>query len=275
MNKERLIIGKTYLKKNNNICLCSRVILQGKEETIWFSVDEEYKEYLTDDRADAFVVGLLMQAMRTGMNIICEAPVTRRLRYQLNHYLIPMLAANVKGLHPIKICADVTDDVLPCAGAVGMYWTDDVNSRYALKEHLNVKEQDYRLTHLLIADHGALDESNNSEALGKQASDLKSNIAEELKLKVIGVDSNLYEPQPAPFSDVPTLHQASVVLALQKLFGVFLKPATYEFSNFSFDENDCSHYDLATLGCLETDTTVFYSAGGGYSQEHKLKELHL
>lgn len=279
MNGEKrngITIGKSYVKKSGDeIYIYALVKRSGKDEAVWFSVDTGYEEYLTDERADAFVVGLLMMAMRTDMDIVCEAPVTRRLRYQLNHYLIPMLAANLKGLHPIKIWAEVTDDVLPCAGAVGMYWTDDVNSKYALKKHLNISEQDCRPTHLLITNHGALDEGNRPEALRKQAADLKHNIAEEGKLSVIGVDSNVHELQPEPFPAVSTLLQASAVLALQKLFGVFLKPAAYEFSKFSFDENDCSHYDLATLGCLETDTTVFYSAGGGYSKEQKLKELHL
>lgn len=218
-------------------------------ETI-FSVDTKYKAYLTEDRADAFAVGLLMTALCSNMDIVCEAPLTRRLRYQLNHYLIPVMSANLKGLYPVNICAEITDDVLPCDGAVGMSWTGDTDSLYTLKEHLSLEEQSYRLTHLLIEPHGREMEDN-------------------LGLNVIHVNSNLSELWPESSSGNTTLYQASKILALQKLFRVFLKPARHEFSDFSFDENDCSHYDLATLSFLETDTTAFYSAGGGYSHEYK------
>lgn len=274
IDEQQIIIGKPYLESAfNRTYLCSKIVWHDIEETVWFSVEEEYGEYLTCDRADAFVTAFLMAAMHGGVSIVCRAPITRRLRYQLNHYLIPVMAANLEGLCSIRLCAEATDHVLPCAGAIGTEYSEDITGTYSIKKYLNVKEMDYRLTHLLVANNGALGEYGDLGVLMKRVNDIKKNIAPEWKLNVIGVDTNLHKVQAESYSSVSSLRRVSVVLALQKLFGVFLNPAMYQFSQFSFDENDCSHYDLATLGLLETDNTVFYSVVGAYSQKHNIKVL--
>lgn len=71
--------------------LCAQVELEGRERAMWFSTAEPYGDYLTDDRADAFLTALLPAALRRGAEIRCEGPVTRRLFYRLSRYLLPVL----------------------------------------------------------------------------------------------------------------------------------------------------------------------------------------
>lgn len=274
-NERRYIrIGKPYIVHNeSDVRLCASIRFCDQEQITWFSVDAQYEDYLTFDRSDAFAVAILTTAMRDNVDIACEVPMTRRLLYQLNHYLIPMMAGNMEEFHLIKIHAEILDTVPECAGAVGTGWTGGVDSMYTLMKALHTDRKKHKLTHLLIANHGALEEENNREALHQLVEKAKRGIAEEVGLEVIGVDTNLQELMPEKFLAVASFRHAAVVLALQKLFGVFLCSAAYEFSKFSFDAENGFYYELVSFGCFETDCTVFYSAYGAFSRAQKLKEL--
>lgn len=272
--KQPIKIGAPYLKETpGGVCLCAPVLLHGQEQTVWFSVTQEYGEYLTDDRVDAFVAGIFTTAMRDGTDIVCEAPVTRRVLYQLNHYLIPMMAANMEAFHPIKIHAVPTDVKLPCAGAVGTGWSGGVDCMFTLMKHLYAEQPSRRLTHLLIANNGALEESDNTATLKQLVKKAEVGIASETGLKVIGVDTNLQEIQSDTFLSVAAFRHSAVTLALQKLFGAFLWSSAYEFARFSFDSGNSFYYELVIYSSFETDTTVLYSAGGAYSRVQKLQAL--
>lgn len=273
--KQPIQIGMPYIEQTSDaVRLCAPILLHGQEQTMWFSVSPEYGEYLTDDRADAFAAGIFTTAMRDGTDIVCEAPVTRRLLYQLNHYLIPMMAANMADVfHPIKIRAVPTDGKLPCAGAVGTGWSGGVDSMFTLMQSLHAEEPSRRLTHLLITSNGALEDEDNTALLQKLVRKAEEGIAAETGLKVIGVNTNLQELQSEPFLAVAAFRHSAVTLALQKLFGAFLWSSAYEFARFSFDADNAFYYELVIYSSFETDTTVLYSAGGAYSRVQKLQAL--
>ena len=268
-------IGKPYIEEvSGGVRLCAQLRLHGREQTMWFSVDPEYGEYLTDDRADAFVAGIFTTAMRCDADVVCDAPVTRRLLYQLNRCLIPRMAANMGDVfHPIRIQAAPTDVKLPCAGAVGTGWSGGVDSMFTLKQSLHAEEPSRRLTHLLITSNGALEDEDNSGLLQRLVEQAQAGVAAETGLKVLGVDTNLQELQPEPFLSVAAFRHSAVTLALQKLFGAILWSSAYEFARFSFDSNNSFYYELAIYGSFETDATVLYSAGGAWSRAQKLQAL--
>ncbi len=268
--KEAIYIGKPYITEaNGRVNLCANVKLHGQNQTIWFSVNYMYGKYLVEDRADAFVVGLLTTAMRDGVNIVCEASVTRRLLYQINHYLIPTMAGNMSEYHYIKIYANPTDAVLECEGAVGTGWTGGVDSMFTYMRHFQPDAADYKLSHLLIANHGAI-EGRTSETLHRMCEKTKTGFALEAGLEVIDVDTNLQEILPEAFSLIGPFRHASVVLAMQKLFSVFFVSSTYSFSEFAFQK---CFYEMVTYYCFETNSTVFYDSGAAFSRIRKLKEL--
>ena len=265
-------IGKPYIDQvEGHIRLCAQMTIQGKPETAWFSVDPEYAEYLTDDRVDAFVVGFLTTAMRLGTDIVCDAPMTRRLKYQLEQYLIPAMAANMEIYHSIAIRAPVTDEVLPCAGAVGTGWTGGADCMYTFMEHLNCPG--YQVTHLLITNNGALESDDNRVLLQYMVERARTGIAKDYGLSVIGIDSNLHELQDENYLSVSGFRLPAVVLAVQKLFRVFFNSATYEFSKFAFVPENSGYYELLLMQCFETDCTAFYSSGGETSRIFKLQAL--
>lgn len=267
-------IEAPFLEKDGaRSVLCASITIGGNRETAWFSVESEYEQYLTDNRLDAFVVGFLTTAMKLGADIYCDAPITKRLYYQLTTYLIPSMAANMEIYHPISIHAPVTDVPLPCEKAVGTGWTGGVDSMYTLMTHSRPDEPGMKLTHLLVANVGTLESDHNTELLHYMAEKARSGIARELDLSVIAVDSNIQLLQEEHYLAVAAFRLPAAVLALQKLFGVFLHSGAYEFSRFAFVPENSAYYELLPLSCFETDHTVFYSTGSHVSRIQKLREL--
>ena len=266
-------IEKPVLRQEERTVLCAPITLEGERREAWFSVETQYGKYLVDDRLDAFVVGFLTTAMRLGEDISCEAPITRRLYYQLTEYLIPAMAANMKIYHPIAIHAPLTDASLPCQKAVGTGFTGGVDSLYTLMTHLQPQEPSRKITHLLVANVGTLEGGDTQATLHHMAEKTRSGVAAELGLQVVSVDSNLQELQKESYLAVAGFRLPSAVLALQKLFGVFYNSAGYEFGRFSFVQENSAYYELLPLSCFETENTVFYSTGGQVTRLQKLQAL--
>lgn len=266
-----LRIGTPYVRRTDKqVFLCAEITLQGKTEEAWFSVEPQFAECLTEDRLDAFVVGFLPTAMKLGADVYCEAPMTRRLKYQLEQYLIPTMAANMDRYHAITLHVAPTDAPLACKGAVGTGWTGGVDSMYTLMTHLHGEK---KLTHLLIANVGTLESDRNTELLHYMTQKARKGIARELDLSVIAVDSNIQLLQDDHYLSVAAFRLPAAVLAVQKLFGTFLHSAGCEFGRFAFVEENTAYYELLPLSCFETDCTVFYSTGSHVSRIQKLREL--
>lgn len=269
-----LTIGKTYLRQAlERTFLCAPVTIEGQTHEAFFSVEPEYAQYLTPERSDAFVVGFLTTAMRLGCDIVCDTPMTKRLHYQIANYLIPSMADNMEIYHPISIHAPLSDEILPCEQAVGTGWTAGVDSMYTLMNHLQLENPGYRLTHLVVANNGALESEFNQKLLAYMVEKARKGVAAELGLQVIGIDSNLQLLQQENYLAVAAFRLPAVILAVQKLFGVFLNSAGYEYAKFAFVPENSAYYELLPLQCFETDCTAFYSACGATPRIRKLEAL--
>lgn len=270
----KLVIGKTYLRQEaERAFLCAPVTINGETREAFFSVEQEYARYLTPERSDAFVVGFMTTAMRMGWDMECHTPMTKRLHYQITNYLIPAMADNMEIYHPISIHAPVCDVRLPCEKAVGTGWTGGVDSMYTLMNHMGLENPGHRLTHLVIANNGALESEENQKLLAYMAEKARNGVAADLGLQVITIDSNLQLLQEENYLAVAAFRLPAVILAAQKLFGVFLNSAGYEFDKFSFVQENSAYYELLPLQCFETDCTAFYSANGAIPRIQKLEAL--
>ena len=208
-------IGKPYIRQEaDRAYLCALLRRNGQDAEAWFSVDPEYAPYLAEERSDAFVIGFLTTAMRDGEDIFCEAPITKRLYYQLTTYLIPTMAANMTLYHTIGIHAPVAEELLPCEGAVATGWTGGVDSMYTLMEHIQPNQPGFRLTHLLIANNGALEGKHCVQNLHDMVALARQGIARDLGLSVIGIDSNLHILQNEHYLSVAVFRLCAVVLAV-------------------------------------------------------------
>ncbi|MCL2456449.1 MAG: Mur ligase family protein, partial [Defluviitaleaceae bacterium] len=74
--------------------LVSQITVNNQKFNIWLEVGAEYEKYFVTDRCDAFLLGMLQFAMRQGLDIVCEAPVTAELLYNLQNHVLPTLSQN-------------------------------------------------------------------------------------------------------------------------------------------------------------------------------------
>ncbi len=272
MSKSYIKISKPYIEEiDSEVRLCSDLDIAEKKYKQFFSVDKKYGKYLVDDRADAFFVSLFMFAMKNGMDIISEAPITKKLLWQIKNYLMPMIVSNIDKYQMINIMADGTEKILECEGAVVTGWTGGVDSMYTLMK--SMQSETFKLTHLFIANNGALEDADNRKLLNLLVEKAKNTVAKKFGLEVIGINSNIQDIVDETFRSRDTVRHPACILALQKLFKVYLESSSYEFRRFSFIDDDASIYELASLNLLETDNTTIYSAYGSTSRIQKIIEL--
>ena len=272
--ENRIVLGAPYLETSESgVRLCSDVTLHGKSETVWIEVSPENAKYLTDDRLDAFVLPFLPTAWAEGAEIVCEAPVSRRLLYQLKHYEIPAVAKHTAAFSEVCLTAEPTDDKLPFEGCVATGWTGGVDSMYTLMTMLKTTEPAYRLTHLLVYNCGTLESDHNEELLHFLAQRAQNGIGRETGLQLMWINSNLQEILNEPYIAVAVYRMGAMLLALQKKFRMYYHSSGYQFDVLAFDETHCAYHDMMTLQNICTDTTEFYSSGGTRSRIGKICEL--
>lgn len=266
-----LTIGKPYLAHaDGQIRLCAEIGINGKGTTLWFGVDEAQGEYLCAERSDAFVMALLPAAMRGGHEMIAECPMSQRLHYQLENYLIPSLCSAGDLYKPVKITAPVTAERVCSKGGVGTGFSGGVDSLYSIMTH--GKESDYPLTHIAVFNVGVFEGPGFRESFRKSCRNARV-FAEQLGIDMVGLDSNISQVLPERFLDVYSFRNLAGAMALQGLYSCYLLSSGHDFANFKFDLRNTATYDLLTVHCAQTESLAIYLSGAQVKRTEKLEEL--
>ena len=266
-----LKIGKVYLERlEGQTRLCADVSMNGRGTTLWFGVVPEQEEYLCVERSDAFVMALLPTAMREGQDISCETPMSQRLHYQLEHYLVPTLADAGTLYHRISIHAPLTNERVQNKGGVGTGFSGGVDSLYTIMTH--GADSDYPLTHLTHFNVGVFEGTELRENFRKSCANAQA-FADEMGFELVGLDSNLPEALPERFLDVFNIRNLSGALALQGLFSVYLLSSGFDFGYFQLDLHHCARFDSLTVHCAQTENMAVYLSGASRKRVEKLAAL--
>ena len=106
-----MIIYPSVLIKHDDL-----VRIQASYETnvdkgvLWYDFPIEYEEYLVLENSDAFLVALLLQAMKTGEDLFIKSKISSKLFYNITTYLIPALLLSNNNYKAIKII--ITNDFI-------------------------------------------------------------------------------------------------------------------------------------------------------------------
>lgn len=260
--------------------------------TFWFKVESKYKEYLCEERSDAFIIGLLYYAMCTGADIISEAPISARLLYKLNYELIPILCNEKTGYNSIKIHGPVEESLYPNIGAVGTGMSCGIDSFSTLYKHIsNDMLANYRLTHLTYFNMGAIFHpkgiSNKSKMplqemrilLSKMAKEKLDNakyVAKAVDLPLVYVESNLdSDIYRGAYGFTAVYRNISMVLSLQGLFGKYIHstagwPPGFFETNL---ETGSEHYELLLFDCFNNHSVDIIPGGQEDSRLEKTKKI--
>lgn len=262
-------IGRPYIEKclNKKTRLCSNIEYQdGKNKVLYYEVEDEYAKYLSYEKSDCFVLGLLHNCMNQKCDISCEAPVSEQLLFQLKNYYIPIVSKNMPDLFFIEIDAEGVLSFDKSEGAVATGNSGGVDSFYTIVKHMN-ESGSYKLTHLLF--NNISTEDDNEERIrqwfNKEEME-KKKIAEELGLKAISLYSNLYSFYESHFiyNYYYAAQYISAPYALDKLINKYYYSSSYSFTDFTINHKkmtDGSNFDLLALDCFSTDRLKVYSTG--------------
>lgn len=259
-----ITINKPYLEKGEKSTrLCCNVVLDGKDNILWYEVDNEYADYLCYEKADSFLIAILPFAMVYSHDIkVVDSPISERLMWQLKSIYIPSLAKFSHYYNSIKIISDISSEKYD-SFAVGTGFSAGVDSFYTFLTNRNQRTTQYNITHAVFLNVGANGSFGGENARQRYHSRiaLYEDYLREHGYKFVCVDSNVNEFSMMSFNYVHTFMSLSAIIAMQKLFKVYYYSGADGVDSFSLDPTDSAHYDLLSTQMFSTESLMFYSTG--------------
>lgn len=270
---QNLIISKPWVEDCDNTCKLRADFIQNNDKyEFYYEYDARMKPYITTEVVDGLVVTLLPYCLRKGLNIQSDTPISKRLLYQLNNFLIPALTKNVDIYHSIEIQCEPFEGELPRGEHIGLGFSGGVDSFYSLEK--NGEGSLYPVTDLAYYNVGACGDAGDERAhevfRGRAA--WVEGITESMHMPLVKVDSNISEFLQIPHEESITFRTLGVPLTLQKYFKTYYASSTYEFTQFHYCQYP-EYSDLLNIQCLSTDNLKFYSVGGEVDRVQKVKAI--
>lgn len=247
----------------------------GSRQLVWYSTDLQYADYLTVEKLDAFLLGLLNYAMQANEPIHLDGAVSAQLYYNLTHYYMSIIAHVDSSLQPVEILPRELDNgaSVQTKGGVATGFSGGVDSFCVLADHFYSEvPSGYKLTHLIFNNVGA--HGRGGHRLFDERYQRLLPLANELNLPLIKVDSNLHELAKKSFPLVDSPRNISCALLLQKLFGKYLYASSFRYEDcYVGPAYDLAFTDPLSVHLLSTETLECISSGGQYSRVEKLSRL--
>lgn len=246
------------------------VQLQGcSVDSLFFEVNEEYKEYLCTEDSDAFLLMLMEYAQLHSKNIQFEGPISAALIDYVNEYYIPLLSQNMSQYAQIRVIAKACEAKKKyCGQAVGTGFSAGVDSFYTIYKQLETPFESLRLTHVLFANVGAqtYEYADSCKIFDEKSKRLQNIITQvDDKINFIEVNTNCLELYSdligKGFTGPDARKTCSCVVALKKLFSVYYFSNGPTLDRFSFSSKDPAHFDLFTIEMLNHSGIRFYLRG--------------
>lgn len=271
-------------KTTKGVDISFLIQIKEKEYLLKYVVTADVTELC--DRADGVVVTFLLYAMKYGMNIYSDIPISEKLYYQLTYHVIPQIHyCNPDKTTPIKIIAPLSDEVYN-GNWVGTGISCGVDSFSTIKEYTEDCElANYKITHLCYfktgahhGDIGRFDKQIEDKLFAEELEKAKE-FCEKENFEMVIVESNLHEICCDAFSHVyditHTYRSAGVMLLLQKQFNKYY----YASGDHNVDEvivnvdNDSAKYEKWLLPLLSNESIAFYSANKATKRIEKVEYI--
>ena len=280
-----MLIGKPVARRTaEETVLSAKVSFQGREEECFYSVPAKYADFADTESSNCFLVGMLYPAMRYGEDIHVEGTVSARLLYNLNEYLVPLMASCDERLKRIKMTAGATDD-RGCQDvkAVGTGFSGGIDSFATIHEHYARPTPDgFKITHLFffnVGAHGIPKCEGDLAALEKKFHARYEKLAgfpREVGMPFVPVNSNVHLFHPWGHLEVATLATVSAVMFLQKgIRRYYLASAGHPYKHLwhylgaSLRPDDIAYLNPMLLPWLSTESLDLVDDGTFYDRSEK------
>jgi len=263
------------MEEGSKTIIRSAYKLDNKTDYLWFSFSKNYKNYLVTENLDAFVVGLLLLAMKRGEDIELKAPISERLYYTLNHYLINALNLANLDLKKIKILAtELNSARLNTSTVAGTGISCGVDSFSTIYDHINDAEP-FKIKYYTFLNAGSHEEFGGelSRKIFRDRLQLVKPFADECNIDILTIDTNINEILMMNHQQTHTIRDIACVLNLQKLFKYYYYASAYRFDYFKLNKFDMADYDILLLSMLSTESITFFSAVSQYTRVERTENI--
>lgn len=266
--------------------ISATVFINGNQEIIKTTINEEYIDKVVTDRIDAFVWGFMFFALCKGYDIVSSMPITDELYYNLEYHFIGALTNTNTSLHKIHIKAPLvstlksnTQQIIATGISCG------VDSLYTIAKHTSdVIPKNNRINTLTFFNAGSsMREIRTMENLIKGRLLNAQNFAKEYGFNFIFIDTNLplIINKYIPYSHIENNTYMALFCSyhLQRDIKTYYYSSGYSYAEFTLkrerinSELDSEHYDLLTLSMASINGMKFYSAGGEVNRVEKTKYI--
>ncbi|MCZ2845803.1 MAG: hypothetical protein O2U61_04805 [Candidatus Bathyarchaeota archaeon] len=264
-----IIIDKPKLdKKGKELQISVDFKIDGEKKNLWYSFPCQFEEYMVVEQLDAFVIGLLFLALKTGYDIKLKAPLSARLYYSLNHYVIDALCLVNPEYKRIKIIpSSLSTANLNVSESAGTGLSCGIDSFATYYDHRNEVRPyiiDY-FTFFNVGSHGDYGGDQARKIFNERLINV-TRFAEKVNKKVITVDSNLSEILQMKFQETYNLRTISCALLLQKLFKNYYYSSGTRFDHFAFNNKEIADVDMLIIPNLSTESTSCFVTALKYSR---------
>ena len=239
-------ICKPVIESNDNTTILKAFVENEAEnvnEWMWFATNEMYGSYFCPEVSDAFVLPMILRAVKTHQDIVVESSMSEKLFYNLNDsVLYAVTKAHEKkygkqeGIVKVKCDNLISCDYHPTA--VGTGCSLGVDSFTVLKHHFFNKEcpNSYRITHLTLFNAGAFGSRDVEGARRSFEKEIKKTkeFADSIGLPLVWVDSNVRSFFPELSFDYCVEYlNMGIVLSMQKLWKIYLYASAYPLESIT------------------------------------------
>jgi len=247
------------------------VISSEGSKKLWYSLNEEYANLLSD-RSDAALVALLIPAMALGEDIHIKGVISSRLYYNISRPYQHVLRKIIPSLHQINIYPEEVQPANKEGSGVAMGFSAGIDSFCALADHFySDVPEGFRLTHLFFNNVGSHGHGKNGVKLYKERYKRAKLVADHIGLPLIDIDTNLYNFYSGlGFQQTHTPRNASVAHLLQRGICRFFYASTFPYENVYIGPiYDMAYSDTITLPLLSTESIDMISVGSEYTRVEK------
>lgn len=269
-------IGKPYLTETEmHTRVSADLDVDGLKTSLWFEVEKEYGKYLLHERIDAFVLGLMHEAIRRGHDLVSEAPMTERLHFQLTNQFLPAyFKLNGGNFRIVCPTAPEVEHLEGCA-AVGTGASCGVDSLHVFAMHPEI-------THACVWNlHGVTyKETADTRATGwmNLVKGARS-FAEDIGCKLVIGNTNFNRGcLPSIAHDGSTTYaNLFCAMSLQKLWTRYYVASGYDIGGFKFagvtGETDPAHYEWLLFSFCGLKNFSVYVDGVAQTRVEKVRDL--
>lgn len=280
----KIVIGPaSQTQTENGSKICFDLKIRDHSYTLEYDV---YGEGITTipERSDAVVVSFLIYAVKFGLDIVTELPLSKTLYYNITKHIIPqMVLCNPGKGSYINIDAPLTDEVYPNTwnGTGVSLGIDSFSTIYEYTADCAL--EDYKLTHLVHLKVGAHSSHKYSSEEENSLFDAEHKNVEKycnkFNHKLITVESNLRKICYAEFpymtiGKTHTYNNLGTIMLLQNYFKRYYYASAYNLDHFGLNTiKDPAEYEKWLIPLLETENLKLYSANMAMTRIEKTKYI--